>query len=54
MCPSPLRSRLTHARDAYERQNDDVAKYSMTFEKVSDKWVVIQAHRASGQPPAAS
>ena len=54
MCPSPLRSCLTHACDTYGRQNDDVAKYSMTFEKVSDKWIVIQAHRASGQPPAAA
>ena len=54
MCPSPLRSPLTHGRDAYGRQNDDIAKYSMTFEKVSDKWVVVQAHRASGQPPAAA
>ena len=43
----------SHEKFSYKGSpNDDIAKYSVTFEKMSDKWVVVQAHRASGQPPA--
>jgi hypothetical protein len=45
----------SHEKFTYKGSpNDDIAKYSMTFEKVGDKWTIVQGHRASGQPPAAA
>jgi len=42
-----------HEKFSYKgNPNDDVVKYSMTFEKKGDTWVVVQGHRATGQPPA--
>mmetsp|Transcript_19500 Transcript_19500/g.39742 ORF Transcript_19500/g.39742 Transcript_19500/m.39742 type:complete len:136 (+) Transcript_19500:48-455(+) len=42
-----------HEKFSYKgTPNEDIVKYSMTFEKVGDKWVVVQGHRATGQPPA--
>ena len=34
--------------------NDDLAKFSYVLEKGAQGWRVVHAHRATGQPPAAT
>ena len=31
--------------------NDDVAKFSVTYEKVDDTWKIVHLHRGTGQKP---
>ena len=42
----------THDKFTYKgAPNDDVAKFSAVFDKTSDGWKIMHAHRATGQPP---